>query len=71
MERLTNIMSAVLVLSTLAGCDASMQPQASAFQRNVGPGSSVAGLASNVRGRGSPGDEIVPGVSSAGATLGD
>jgi hypothetical protein len=51
----------------LGGCMVPAQPPATAFQRNVGPGSAVGGVAMSDMGRGTPGDEDVPGVSTAGS----
>ncbi len=51
----------------MGGCMASSQMPLTAFQRNVGPGSTVGGVAHSDMGRGTPGDEDVPGVSTAGS----
>jgi hypothetical protein len=57
----------ILGASLLSACVASSPPPLTAFQRNVGPGSTVGGIATNDQGRGSPGDADVPGVSTAGS----
>jgi hypothetical protein len=71
MNTRTRCVLAVAITVQLGGCNSMLQPQATAFQRNVGPGSSVSGRPSNDGGRGSPGDELVPGVSVAGPTIGN
>ena len=61
------LLAAMTLTGALGGCMASSQPQLTAFQRNVGPGSSASGVPFSADGSvGRPGDPIVPGVSSAG-----
>jgi hypothetical protein len=67
-KTLTSLMLTALVATLVSGCMASSQLPLTAFQRNVGPGSTVGGVASNDLGRGRPGDEDVPGVSTAGGS---
>lgn len=58
-----------LAVAAIAGGCTTTQPSLTAFQRNVGPGSTVTGVPSDSRGTPNSGDTQVPGVSSAGATL--
>jgi hypothetical protein len=62
------MMLVLTMASVLASCMASTQtPPPTAFQKNVGPGSSADGIPTTANGSvGRPGDPIVPGVSSAG-----
>jgi hypothetical protein len=71
MNTRTKIALTMAAATLLSGCMTATQPRATAFQRNMGPGSSASGRPSNDGGRGSPGDEIVPGVSAAGPTIGN
>jgi hypothetical protein len=67
MTTTAKLMLAMTMLGMLGGCVASAQPQLTAYQRNVGPGSSLSGVPSTSDGSlGRPGDPVVAGVSSAG-----
>jgi hypothetical protein len=50
----------------VGGCTLPTEPSLSAFQRNVGPGSSVSGIPDDNKGSPNGGNTRVPGVSSAG-----
>jgi hypothetical protein len=58
--------SLVLAAALLSGCTLPTEPTLSAFQRNVGPGSSVTGIPDDNKGPPDSGNTRVPGVSSAG-----
>lgn len=58
-----------LAVFQVVGCTTPTQPRFTAFQRNVGPGSTVTGIPSDGHGTPNGGDTQVPGVSSAGSTL--
>ena len=59
-----------LVVALPGACATATPPKLTAFQRNIGPGSSVSGLPTSDVGRGTPGDEEVPGVSSGRSVFG-
>ncbi len=59
---------ALVATGVIAGCANGLPPQSTAYQRNIGPGSSASGVPTSDSGSiGRPGDPIVPGVSSGGA----
>ena len=64
MQTTAKLILALLATSALAGCMASFQPQPTAYQKNIGPGSSVTGVPTSAEGEGRPGDMAVPGVST-------
>lgn len=59
-----------LVVVLPGACATATPPKLTAYQRNIGPGSSVTGQPRSDVGRGTPGDEDVPGVSSGRSVLG-
>ncbi len=65
----------LLVLSSIVcvivACSGPVQPTVSAFQRNVGPGSTVTGQARDALGSPNSGNTRVLGVSSAGSLGGN
>jgi hypothetical protein len=62
MQTIARLTLAAITLGTLSAC----APSAPAFQRNVGPGSTVDGIPSNNMGPVDSGNTQVPGVSQAG-----
>ncbi len=67
----TKLMLITLFFNVLSACAASTPPNLTAYQRNVGPGSSVDGRPSSDVGRGTPGDEDVPGVATGRSVFGN
>ena len=66
----TKLALVALVLAPLGACVGATPPNLTAYQRNVGPGSSVYGNPTSDVGRGTSGDEDVPGVSSGRSVFG-
>ncbi len=62
---------ATLVIFLPGACTAPTPPNLTAFQRNAGPGSAVGGSPRSDSGRGTPGDEDVPGVSTGRSIFGN
>ena len=62
---------AALVVTLPGACTGSTSPTLTAFQRNIGPGSSVGSTGRTATGRGTPGDEDVPGVSTGRSNFGN
>ncbi len=60
-----------LVVALPGACTAPTPPNLTAYQRNIGPGSSVGGEPTNDVGRGTPGDEDVPGVATGRSVFGN
>ena len=65
----SRLMFTAAIVSAVAACSMPTEPTATAFSRNVGPGSSMTGPND---GMGSPnsGDDVVPGVSAASSRTG-
>ena len=61
---------ATLYVTLVSACSMTTTPTLTAYQRNVGPGSSTGSTASSDTGRGTPGDEEVPGVSAGRSSFG-
>ncbi len=71
MNNTMKLMLAALVISLPGACATPTPPNLTAFQRNAGPGSAVGGLPRSDSGRGTPGDEDVPGVSTGRSNFGN
>jgi len=67
---LTKLALLAFVAALPGACAAPTSPKLTAYQRNTGPGSGVIGAPSSDMGRGTPGDEDVPGVSTGRSILG-
>ncbi len=70
MSMQTKLALLALVVALPGACAAPTPPNLTAYQRNIGPGSSVGGEPRSDVGRGTPGDEEVPGVSSGRSVFG-